>query len=48
MLSAIFIYVIPGKKINFEQTVEVISNKNISHILAPFLLFSSVICLSFG
>ena len=38
MLSAIFIYVIPGKKINFEQTVEVISNKNISHTLAPFFI----------
>ena len=48
LISAIFIYAIPGEKINFEQTVEVISHKNIYHTLAPFLLFSSVICLSFG
>ena len=48
LISAIFIYAIPGKIINFEQTVEVISNKNISPILAPFLLFSAIICLFFG
>ena len=36
------------KKINFEQTVEVISHKNISQTLAPFLLFSAIICLIFG
>ncbi len=39
LISAIFIYTIPGKLINFERTVEVISNKNISTALAPFLLF---------
>ena len=38
LISAIFIYAIPGKIINFEQTVEVISNKNISHTLAPFFI----------
>lgn len=48
LISAIFIYAIPGKIINFERTVEVISNKNISPTLAPFLLFSAIICLVFG
>ncbi len=48
LISAIFIYAIPGKIINFEQTVEVISNKNISSTLASFLLFSAIICLIFG
>ena len=48
LISAIFIYAIPGKIINFERTVEVISNKNIPHSLAPFLLLSAIICLFFG
>ena len=48
LISAIFIYAIPGKIINFERTVEVISNKNISPSLAPFLLFSAIICLIFS
>ena len=48
LISAIFIYAIPGKIINFEQTVEVISNKNIPHTLAPFLLLLAIICLIFG
>ena len=48
LISAIFIYAIPGKIINFEQTVEVISNKNIHHNLAPFLLILAIICLIFG
>ena len=48
LISAIFIYAIPGKIINFEQTVEFISNKNISPILAPFLLFLAIICLIIG
>ena len=48
LISAIFIYAIPGKIINFERTVEVISNKNISPTLAPFLLFSAIVCLIFG
>lgn len=47
LISAIFIYAIPGKIINFEQTVEVISNKNISPTLAPLLLFSAIVCLIF-
>ena len=34
LISAIFIYAIPGKLINFERTVEVITNKNIPHPLA--------------
>ena len=38
LISAIFIYAIPGKIINFERTIEVISNKNIPPTLAPFLL----------
>ena len=48
LISAIFIYAIPGKIINFEQTVQVLSNKNIPPSLAPFLLLSSIICLIFG
>ena len=48
LISAIFIYAIPGKIINFERTVEIISNKNISTTLAPFLLLSAIICLIFG
>ena len=48
LISAIFIYAIPGKIINFERTVEVISNMNIHPILAPWLLVLAVICLIFG
>ena len=48
LISAIFIYAIPDKIINFERTVEVISNKNIPTILSPFLLVLSIICLIFG
>ena len=48
LISAIFIYAIPGKIINFEQTVEVISNKNIPPTIAPFLLVLAIICLIFG
>ena len=48
LISAIFIYAIPGKIINFERTIEVISNKNIPSALAPFLLLSAIICLIFG
>ena len=47
-ISAIFIYAIPGKILNFERTLEVISNKNIPPTLAPFLLVSAIICLLFG
>ena len=38
LISAIFIYAIPGKLINFERTVEVISNKNIPPTLASFFI----------
>ena len=48
LISAIFIYAIPGKIINFEQTVEVISNKNINPTIAVFLLILAIICLIFG
>ena len=48
LISAIFIYAIPGKIINFERTVEVISNKNIPATFAPFLLLLAIICLIFG
>ena len=48
LISAIFIYAIPGKIINFERTVEVISNRNIPPTLAPFLLLLAIICLIFG
>ena len=48
LISAIFIYAIPGKIINFQRTIEVISNKNIPLTLAPFLLLMAIICLIFG
>ena len=48
LISAIFIYAIPGKIINFNRTVEVISNKNIPPNLASFLLVLAIICLIFG
>ena len=48
LISAIFIYAIPGKVINFNRTVEVISNKNIPPTLATFLLILAIICLLFG
>ena len=48
LISAIFIYAIPGKIVDFERTVEVISNKNIPSSLAPFLLISAIVCLTFG
>ncbi len=48
LISAIFIYAIPGKIINFERTVQAISNNNIHPTLAPFLLFSAIICLIIG
>tara|TARA_Y100001968_G_scaffold244561_1_gene228597 strand:- start:71 stop:469 length:399 start_codon:yes stop_codon:yes gene_type:complete len=48
LISAIFIYAIPGKILNLEQTVEIISNKNIPLTLAPYLLLLAIICLIFG
>ena len=48
LISAIFIYAIPGKILNFERTVNVISNKNIPPTIAPFLLVLAIICLIFG
>jgi len=48
LISAVFIYSIPGKIINFERTIEVISNKNIPPTLASFLLLFAIICLIFG
>ena len=48
LISAIFIYAIPGKIINFERTIDVISDKNIPPTLAPFLLFLAIITLIVG
>ena len=48
LISAIFIYAIPGKIINFERTVDIISNKNIPPTLSALLLFLAIICLIFG
>ena len=48
LISAIFIYAIPGKIINFDRAVEVISNKNIHPTIAAFLLVLAIICLIFG
>ena len=48
LISSIFIYAIPDKILNFERTVEVISDKNIPTTLAPFLLALAIICLILG
>ena len=48
LISAIFIYAIPSKIVNFERTVEVITSKNIPSFIAPFLLYSAILCLIFG
>ena len=48
LISAIFIYAIPGKILNFEKTIDLIVNKNIPSTLATFLLISAIICLIFG
>ena len=48
LISAIFIYAIPGKILNFGRTVEVISDKNIPSTLAPFLLLFAIIFLILG
>tara|TARA_Y100001968_G_scaffold294494_1_gene301135 strand:- start:1164 stop:1559 length:396 start_codon:yes stop_codon:yes gene_type:complete len=48
LISAIFIYAIPDKILNFEQTVEVITSKNIPPTLSSFLLLSSIFCLILG
>ena len=48
LISAIFIYAIPSKIVNFERTVEVITSKNIPSFIAPFLLCSAILCLIFG
>tara|TARA_Y100001968_G_scaffold215280_1_gene198057 strand:+ start:483 stop:881 length:399 start_codon:yes stop_codon:yes gene_type:complete len=48
LISAIFIFAIPSKILNFQRTVEIISNKNIPNTLAPFLLVLAIICLILG
>ena len=48
LISAIFIYAIPGKILNFEKTIDLIVNRNIPSTLATFLLISAIICLIFG
>ena len=48
LISAIFIYAIPGKIVNFERTLEVIISKNIPSFIAPLLLLSAILCLIFG
>ena len=48
LISAIFIYAIPGKIINFEKTVAVIASKNITHYFSQFLLISAILCLIIG
>ena len=48
LISSIFIYAVPNKIINFEQTVEVIASKNISPVIASFLLLSAILSLIFG
>ena len=48
LITAIFIYEIPGKIVNFEKTVEIIISKNIPTFIAPFLLLSAILCLILG
>tara|TARA_B100000579_G_scaffold409547_1_gene398696 strand:- start:615 stop:1016 length:402 start_codon:yes stop_codon:yes gene_type:complete len=48
LISAIFIYAIPGKIINFERTIELITDKNIPPFIAPVLLISAILCLMVG
>ena len=48
LISAIFIYAIPEKILDFERTIEVITNKNIPAFIAPFLLISAILCLIIG
>ena len=48
LISAIFIYAIPGKIINFERTIEVIISKNIPPFIATFLLLTAILCLILG
>ena len=47
LISAIFIYAIPAKIVNFERTVEVITSKNLPHFIAPSLLLYAILCLVF-
>ena len=48
LISAIFIYAIPSKIINFQRTIDIITSKNIPSFIAPFLLISAIACLILG
>ncbi len=48
LISAIFIYAIPGKILNFEKTVQLIASKNIPYFFATFLLILAILCLILG
>ena len=48
LISSIFIYAIPGKILNFERTLEVITSKDIPHFLVPFFLLAAILCLILG
>ena len=48
LISAVFIYAVPSKIINFGRTVEIITNKNIPLVIAPFLLLLAISCLIMG
>tara|TARA_Y100001968_G_C19242214_1_gene660043 strand:- start:250 stop:645 length:396 start_codon:yes stop_codon:yes gene_type:complete len=48
LISAIFIYTIPGKIINFERTIDLITSKNIPPLIAQFLLIAAIFCLIIG
>ena len=48
LISAIFIYIIPDKIINFERNVAIITSKNIPSFISPFLLISAIVCLIIG
>ena len=47
-ISAIFISAIPGKKNDFEKTVEYISSKGIPEQISSIFLVGAIICLILG
>ncbi len=48
LISAIFIYSIPNKVLNFQKTVEILISKNIPEFIAPFLLLTAILFLTLG
>ena len=48
LISAIFIYSIPNKVLNFQKTFEILISKNIPELIAPFLLLTAILFLTLG